>query len=133
MMQASNDSLLATFLTGNSPAEMVISTAYPYLFISCLGVPGTNKKSAISIFDYSAETFLPEIIAGHDSKGIVIDEASNKFFVANRNVSDGGPAGHHAPICVGKNGYITAIDLNTLQMIPDFKVELSVDPYHIAK
>ena len=112
---------------------MAVSSSYPYLFISCLGVPGTNKLSVINIFDYDAGTLLPEINAGHDSKGIAIDETSNKLFVANRNVSAGGPAAHHEPVCDGKNGYITAIDLNTLQLVPSFKAELSVEPYHIGK
>lgn len=133
ILQTSNDSLLATFSTGSNPAEMVVSSAYPYLFISCLGVPGTSKLSAITIFDYAVGTLLPEINAGHDSKGIAIDETSNRLFVANRNVSAGGPAAHHEPVCEGKNGYITAIDLNSLQLVPGFKTELSVDPYHIGK
>lgn len=131
VMRTSNDSLLNTYSTGSNPTGMIASSKY--LFISCLGVPGTNKKSVINIFDLSSGNFLPEINAGHDSKGIVFDATTNKLFVTNRNVSNGGPAAHHAPACAGKNGYLTAIDLNTLQLVPDFKVELSVDPYHIVK
>lgn len=36
---------------------------------------------------------------------------------------------HHASSCNGRNGYVTAIDLNTLQLVPEFKAEVSVDPY----
>jgi len=133
VVQTSNDSLLGVHATGSNPAEMIISPDFPYVFISCLGVPGTNKLSVINIFDINSYIFLPEIYAGHDSKGIVIDESSDKLYVANRNVSAGGPAAHHESVCEGKNGYFTAIDLNTLQLIPDYKSELSVDPYHISK
>jgi hypothetical protein len=64
---------------------------------------------------------------------MIIDQSKNKLFVANRNVSDGGPAAHHAPVCDGKNGYLTAIDLNNHLLIPDFKAELSVDPFFLAQ
>jgi DNA-binding beta-propeller fold protein YncE len=133
ILQASNDSLLTTVSVTSNPAEMVTSSSHPYLFISCLGVPGSGKVSMINVFDFAAGTILPEIYAGFDSKGIMIDQASGKLFVANRNVSAGGPAAHHEPVCDGKNGYITAIDINTLQLVPGFKTELSVEPYHIAK
>jgi DNA-binding beta-propeller fold protein YncE len=133
VVQTSNDSLLGVYATGSNPAEMIMSTDFPYVFISCLGVPGTNKLSVINLFDINSNVFLPEIYAGHDSKGIMIDESSAKLYVANRNVSAGGPAAHHEPVCDGKNGYITAINLNTLQLIPGYKAELSVDPYHISK
>jgi hypothetical protein len=57
-------------------------------------------------------------------------------FVANRNQTTGGPAPHHSSNCGGKNGYITFIDMNTLELVPygtSFKkVEVSVDPYSIA-
>ena len=134
VVQTSNDSLIGTYSTGSNPAEMISSPDFPYLFLSCLGVPGTNKLSVINVFDLNTNSFLPEIYAGHDSKGIMIDESSSKLYVANRNVSAGGPAAHHAPVCDGgKNGYITSIDINTLQLTPGFKAELSVEPYHIAK
>jgi len=133
IVQDSNDSLLNTFTTGSNPAEMTYSPNFPYLIISCLGVPGTNKLSVIDIFDVNSETFLPEINAGFDSKGIMIDESSSKLYVANRNVNVGGPNAHHEAACNGKNGFITAIDLNTMQLIPGYKAELSVEPFHISK
>jgi DNA-binding beta-propeller fold protein YncE len=133
ILQASNDSLLGIYSTGSNPAEMVLSSSGSNLYVSCLGVPGTNKKSVINVFNNVTKTFLPEIYAGHDSKGMIIDQSKNKLFVANRNVSDGGPAAHHAPVCDGKNGYLTAIDLNNHLLIPDFKAELSVDPFFLAQ
>ena len=133
VLNSANDSLIGIYATGSNPSGMEIANSYPYLFISCLGVPGTVKKSVINVFDMNAQIILPEIIAGHDSKGIELAEAENKLFVANRNVTEGGPASHHAPLCDGKNGYVTAIDLNTLTLLPDFKAELSVDPYDISK
>ncbi len=133
IMQTATDSLLKTFVTGSNPYEITYSLNYPYLFVSCLGVPGGNKKSVINVFNYNSQTFVVDINAGYDSKGMVVDETSGKLFVANRNVSAGSPAAHHAPVCAGKNGFISAISLSNLQLVNGYKAELSVDPYHIAE
>jgi hypothetical protein len=44
----------------------------------------------------------------------------------------GGPAPHHSSVCNGRNGYMTAIDLNSLLLIPNFQAEVSVDPYGVG-
>jgi hypothetical protein len=44
----------------------------------------------------------------------------------------GGIAPHHAASCSGKNGYLSIINLNTLDKDPDFNAEVSVDPYSIT-
>jgi hypothetical protein len=60
---------------------------------------------------------------------LMVDEQNGRVYVTNRNVASGGPAPHHASLCDGQNGYVTAIDLNTLQLVPGFRAEVSVDPY----
>lgn len=129
IFQTSNDSLISNIPVGSNPAKMFLSTSTPYLFLSCMGAPGTVKQSAVYVINY--QTLLPEavIYAGHESRGIVMDEPGKKLYVANRNVSAGGPAAHHTSVCAGKNGYITVIDVNTLTLIEGFKKEISVDPY----
>ena len=57
------------------------------------------------------------------------DEHGAKVWILHRNVASGGPLPHHSSQCSGRNGYMTAIDLNTLELIPNLKPELSVDPY----
>ena len=52
--------------------------------------------------------------------------------ISNRNVNPGGPAPHHVSECGGRNGFVKFIDLNTLEFIPDYRPELSVDPYSVA-
>jgi len=133
MMNSTNDSLIGVFSIGSNPGSMAISTSMPYLFVSCMGAPGTSKKAAVFIFNYENGTFISELYAGHDSNDVTVSESFKKVFVVNRNVNPGGPASHHASVCEGKNGYLTAIDLNTLQVIPDYRPELSVDSYAIAK
>jgi hypothetical protein len=61
-----------------------------------------------------------------------VDDLYNRVYISNRNVSNDGPSPHHSSLCGGRNGYITAIDMNTLQLITGFKAEVSVDPYGVG-
>jgi len=90
------------------------------------------KKSYISVINYQTNTFIKNIYAGYQSHGIAVDEINNRVYVTNRNVNSNGPAPHHSSVCGGRNGNITAIDLNTLELVPGFKTEVSVDPYGIG-
>ena len=54
------------------------------------------------------------------------DEFSDPFLTQEVKI-------HSSPAqAVFENGYITIIDLNTLQKIGGFRTEMSVDPYSIA-
>ncbi|MEP7170172.1 MAG: hypothetical protein ABI855_12435 [Bacteroidota bacterium] len=131
VLQTSNDSLLAIIPVGPDPAKICISKTTPYIIVCCMGVPDTQKKSEIDFINYQTNSFVTAIEAGIDSRGISIDESNKKLYIANRNIS-GSYGGHHAPVCDGKNGNVTAIDLNTLQLIPNYKNEVSVNPYDIT-
>ena len=63
--------------------------------------------------------------------GIGMDEEHGFVYVANRNIS-GSSVPHHSSSCVGINGFISFIDLNTLEVIPNKKVEVAVDPYSVS-
>jgi hypothetical protein len=56
--------------------------------------------------------------------GIAVDEASGKAFVASLNYDPNGPAPHHPGGCSGRNGFMTAIDLNTLEYVNFFVSDL---------
>ncbi|HNU47911.1 MAG TPA: hypothetical protein PKM40_03705, partial [Bacteroidia bacterium] len=62
--------------------------------------------------------------AVNDDKGVV--------YVANRNVDANGEAPHHSGACAGRNGNLTQIDMNTLELVPGYKCELGVNPYSVA-
>ncbi|HQF29296.1 MAG TPA: hypothetical protein PLD36_11830, partial [Bacteroidia bacterium] len=76
-------------------------------------------------------TEVKRIIVGWQPHGIAVDPDKNIVIVANRNFT-GGPAPHHAASCAGKNGYLSIININTLEKDPYFKPEMSVDPYSVA-
>ncbi len=134
VLQTSNDSLLATIPVGIFPVEMDLSDTYPYLFVSCMedNNPGSQMKGKVYVINTNNNSIITSVTTGHQPHAIgVIDELS-KVFVTNRNVSLGGPAPHHASQCGGRNGYVTIIDLNTLELVPGYKAEVSVDPYGLG-
>jgi DNA-binding beta-propeller fold protein YncE len=130
----SNDSVVAAISVPEFPQEMAFAENFPYLFVSCMEAGNSDplKKSYISVINYQTNTFIKNIYAGYQSHGIAVDEINNRVYVTNRNVNSNGPAPHHSSVCGGRNGNITAIDLNTLELVPGFKTEVSVDPYGIG-
>lgn len=130
----SDDSLLAVIPVGQYPQEMAVSNSRPYLFVSCsedsITFPG--KRGSIYVIDYNNFSIVKSLYTGHQPHGIAVDEDNHKVYITNRNVAEGGPAPHHAPACSGRNGYITTIDLNALNLIPGYKTEVSVDPYGVG-
>lgn len=133
IMQTANDSLLAAIPLNVNPAQIDVAQSMPYLFVTCMGSVNGAKKSAVFVIDYKAYSVVTSLYVGFESRGVAIDELHKKVFVSNRNESGGGgPAAHHKSACGGKNGYITCINLNTLLLDPDYKTEVSVDPYQVA-
>ena len=63
--------------------------------------------------------------------GIAVDDENGLVYVTNRNLT-GSSIPHHTSNCGGKNGFISFIDLNTLEVIKDKRIEVAVDPYSIA-
>ncbi len=131
---AANDSLIAVVPTGVYPQEISFSNSTDYVFVSCMEdnvtFPGTT--GSVSVIDYKTHSFVKAVNAGFQPHGIVADDESKQVFVANRNANPGGPAPHHATSCAGRNGYLTIIDMNTLDLVPGYRTELSVDPYFVA-
>jgi len=139
--QKSNEIKVVDRLTGNvitsipvgdTPQEMAISTSKNYLFVSCMEditTFGNTKRGSVYVININTHSIVKSIYTGHQPHGIMVDEQNSRVYVTNRNVTQGGPSPHHASLCAGQNGYVTTIDLNTLQLLPEFKAEVSVDPY----
>lgn len=134
VMARLGDSLLRVIPVGGFPQEMGVSEKYPYLFVSCMEDASTfpGKRGSIYVINYNDYSIVAKIYAGHQSHGIAVDDVNSRVYISNRNVSPGGPAPHHSSLCGGVNGYITAIDMKTLQLVPGYKAEVSVDPYGIG-
>jgi DNA-binding beta-propeller fold protein YncE len=129
-----NDSLVAIIPVGKYPQEMSFSESRDYAFVSCTGdditFPGTF--GSVSVIDYNNFISLKQINTGYQPHGIAVDDYKQQVYVINRNASQNGPAPHHTTDCGGRNGYVTIIDMNTLELVPGYKAELSVDPYYVT-
>ncbi|MDP1801954.1 MAG: YncE family protein [Bacteroidota bacterium] len=124
--------VISTIPVGDTPQEMAIASSKNYLFVSCMEditTFGATKRGSVYVIDINSHVVLAKIYTGHQPHGLMVDDQHGRVYVTNRNVISGGPAPHHASLCNGKNGYVTAIDLKTLKLVPGFKAEVSVDPY----
>jgi DNA-binding beta-propeller fold protein YncE len=132
VFKSSNDSLLASIDCGIFPQEIAIAKN-GYAFISCPEDTSsfTGKRGSVSVIDYNNHTYIKSIYPGPQPHGIVVNEKENVVYVVNRNVNPSGPAPHHSSDCGGRNGSVTYIDLNTLELIKDKKAETAADPYSV--
>ncbi|MCC6691067.1 MAG: YncE family protein, partial [Bacteroidia bacterium] len=139
VIKTANDSLLAIIPVGLYPQEMSISKTTNYLFVSCpedtITFPGL--RGSVAVIDYSTNTLVTKLFTGFQPHGLIVDDVKHMVYVVNRNVTSQGPAPHHTGYCGGRNGYLTTIDIATLQLLKntnggDKRIELSVDPYSIA-
>lgn len=133
IFQASNDSLLQVIPTSGVPQVMAFSEIRPYVFVPCMEDTANQvTESSVNVIDLNTNQLLTTICTGHQPRSVVVDDVANCVWVANRNLYGVGWVPHHTTSCQGRNGYLTIIDQNTLQLIPSWKCEVSVDPYHIT-
>ncbi|MBL4755137.1 MAG: hypothetical protein JKY52_16270, partial [Flavobacteriales bacterium] len=116
---AATDGLLAVVPTGGFPQEISFSTTTPYMYVSCMEdittFPGTT--GSVAVIDYSNHTLVKSIYTGHQPHGLEADDEKGVVYVLNRNASLDGPAPHHVTDCGGRNGYMTIIDMATLELL----------------
>jgi YVTN family beta-propeller protein len=126
VFNAANDAFITAIPTADFPLEMSMSPSKGYLFVSC------EVGNAVSVIDMNTLANVKNIQVGFQPHGLAVDETEGVVYVANRNTAtSGGPIPHHTSSCGGRNGYLTLINLNTLNLVAGFKMELSVDPYSV--
>lgn len=126
------DQLLKVIPVGVYPLEFGMAAAQNLLFVTNMeDTYFPNMRGSVSAIDMVNLTEVKRIIVGWQPHGLAVDIDKNIVIVANRNFT-GGPAPHHAASCAGKNGYLSIININTLEKDPYFKPEMSVDPYSVA-
>jgi DNA-binding beta-propeller fold protein YncE len=124
---------------------MSLSQNKPYLFVTCQETvqPDPKQKGSVSVIDYiNLQEVVPGgIYSGFQPHGIAVDDDDNYVYVANLNYDPNGPPPHHSTDCGGRNGYLTIIDLNTLELLIinstggisyTYKNELLPFPYSVA-
>jgi YVTN family beta-propeller protein len=119
---------------GANPAFLALHPPTQKLFVTCpddtLSFPG--NRGSVKIVDLATQSLIKTLNSGYQPYGIAIDYKRNIVAIANANISIKGPSSHHASRCGVKNGNLSFIDLNTLALIPNRKVELSVYPFGVA-
>jgi DNA-binding beta-propeller fold protein YncE len=129
-----SDSLIFTIPLGSNPQSMSYSSSTKKLFVSCpddsLTFPG--NRGAIVVIDILTMTVSKKINSGWQPYGLSVDDQRQIVTVANANLSSNGPAPHHTSGCGGRNGYVTFIDLKTLELIPNKRPEVSAFPYGVS-
>lgn len=112
-----NDSLLNVIKVSAYPTEMTLSQSHPYLFVTNAPDPchEAECKSSLNVINYSDLSFIKVFTSGlFQPHGTAIDDSNGYLLVANRNLTTDGPAPHHHSECGGRNGFLLALDLNTL-------------------
>lgn len=138
VMETSTDRCLDSIPVGSYPVEMSVSTnsSTPYLFVTCMEdtvtFPVPGKRGTVAVINYNTNTLITSINTGMQPHGVVVDDDRGIVLVSNRNISSTGPAPHHSTSCGGRNGYMAAIRINTLTLDPEFRQEVSVDPYSLV-
>lgn len=134
VMQASNDSLIARIPTGEYPQEFGMSYSTDYLFVTCMEDRTTfpGNIGSVTVVNYKTNQFVKHISTGTQPHGIAVDDEKGLVYIANRNIDISGPAPHHTTECGGRNGYLNAIEINTLELKRGFRPEVSSDPYSIS-
>lgn len=134
VMSAINDELISTIPTGTYPLEMAFSKTQPYLFVTCEydQTPPETNRGSVTVINYQTNTVVKNLRTYmSEPHGIIVDDNNGLVYVTNRNIS-GGSVPHHTSNCGGTNGFISFIDIHTLEVIKNKKIEVARDPYAVA-
>lgn len=137
VFDGSNDVLLASIPVRERPRHIALDESRKRIFVTCEterdyhgGAP--LKMGVVSVINYEDYSVEAEVYTGFQPYGIDIDPGSGVAVVAHRNQDFNAPPSHHGTTCEGQNGNVTLIDLNSLEVVPDYKPELSVDPFCVV-
>ncbi len=130
VLDIATKSIVQVVPTGNYPLEMALHPTSNRLFVTCELDTTGGAKGSVEVIDINTYAHQ-NIKVGALPHGIAIDESKKLIYVASRNIYSNGPAPHHTAMCSGRNGFISFIDLTTLQVLKK-KTEVSVDPYGVA-
>ncbi len=133
VFKTSNDSLTQVIPTSGVPQLVSFSNRRPYAFVSCIqDVASVTTQSSVNVINTLNDQLISTIDSGYQPRGLAVDDANDCVWIANRNVTGLGVAPHHTTLCAGRNGYITIINMKTLQLIPNWRTEVAVDPYCVV-
>jgi YVTN family beta-propeller protein len=118
----------------NTVAAMSYSSLTKKLFVACPDdtLSFSGNRGSVIVINTLTNTVYKKIKSGYEPYGIAVDDEQKFVAVANANLNNGGPSPHHVSKCGGRNGNVSFIDLNTLELIPGKKSEVAVFPYSVS-
>lgn len=137
VLDGQTDSLLAVIPMAHVPSKMAWSSVQNKLFVACMDDQNSwsgdpTKRGAVFSVDPQNYQVSSPIYSGYQPYSMVADDVNGVLVVTNRNADVNGPAPHHVSECEGRNGYITLIDMASLEVIDEYKPEILADPATIA-
>ena len=129
--------LLDVIAVPDQPERMALSPTTGQLFVSCTNdLASWNgafaKRGSVTAISTSDLSVTKTMYAGYQPRELLVDAGNGVLVVLNRNNETDGPASHHSSTCGEKNGYVTLIDLQSLELVPEYKAEVLADPYTVA-
>ncbi|GIV26571.1 MAG: hypothetical protein KatS3mg027_0385 [Bacteroidia bacterium] len=112
---------------GTFPQAMAYFPDNNTLYVSCELDNSVNGLGSIVAIDLNNYTTQKKHI-GYQPHGIAIDEKNKLLYIPSRNITGTGVPPHHSSVCGGKNGFVSILELPTLN-VRKSKIELSVDAY----
>ncbi|MEZ5018020.1 MAG: hypothetical protein R2800_13260 [Flavipsychrobacter sp.] len=128
------DSILSTIALDTYPAFMSYSAKTKKLFVSCPDDEQSfaGNRGAIAIVDTEHDVLYKRLDSGYQPYGLSVDDERGIVAIANANFAPGGDEPHHSSDCEGRNGNVTFIDLNTLELVKINRSEVAVYPFGVA-
>lgn len=133
VLNTQSGTIVKTLALNACPGTMVFDETQQNLFVACFNdsVSFSGNLGSVQIWNMSAGT-LKTLYTGCQPNGMSLNNAYGYLAVVNSNINPKGPKPHHTGACFGRNGYVTYVDLQSLELIPGKKFELAVYPSAIA-
>lgn len=130
IVDTQKDSVIKTVLLNAEPTSMDYDPQRKQLLVTCMNdsISFPQNLGSVKVISLQSYEVIKTIYTGYQPNGIRINTAFGYAAVVNSNINPKGPKPHHTSACNGRNGYVTFIDLNTLELIPSKKFELAVYP-----
>lgn len=117
-----------------SPFFMDFSRSTNKLFVTCPHDEQTfpGNSGSVVVVDMNNYSVAKRIKTGYQPFGVAVDDNRGVVAVVNANLSPNGSEPHHSTNCGGRNGNVSFIDLQTIELIPGLRSEVAVFPYGAA-
>jgi DNA-binding beta-propeller fold protein YncE len=133
LLDMAKDSILRQTDLNASPTSIEYTEKFGMLFVSCMDdtLSFSDNKGSVKVLNPVNGLVMETLNTGYQPSGLCVSSSGNYLAVINSNISAGGHRPHHVTGCGGRSGYVTFVDLYSLQLLPQ-KYELASYPFAAA-